>query len=221
MAQETPLTYEAFILILGYEMAEQAMVIAKEEDIPRGTLFMGHGTIKSNLLDFLGLNSVKRDMVLLVARKDRIDALESAVTKKLRLDRPDYGIAFALPVTRIHSKDLQHTSSGRKEDSSMYESIIIIVEKGAGKGVIEAARAGGSPGATLINAQGLGTEGDHSYFTYTPAPQQEILLILSPAEATEGIIKSIRASTPQLEDGRGLLFTMDVTRTAGLYRRTP
>ncbi len=194
--------------------------LAKKNGVKGTTAFLGHGTIDSNLLDFLGLNDVRKELVLMVSDEETSELAMEAISKNLKLQKPGRGIAFVLDVTRIMGiRDLKDTLHKREERKNiMHEAIFVIVDKGEGENIIESAKKAGSQGATLINARGSGIHEKGKLFGMDIEPEKEIILILSESAKTEGIIAKVSQDNHLEEPGRGILFTVDVSRTLGLFQ---
>ncbi len=193
--------------------------IARESGVTGTTAFLGYGTIDSSLLDFLGLNDVRKELVLMVADGKTTDDAMEAVSKGLKLHKSGRGIAFALDVTRVMGiRNLKDKIEIREErENIMHEAIFVIVDKGEGENVVESAKKAGSQGATLINARGCGIHEQAKLFGMDIEPEKEIILLLSGKSKTEEIIETIVKENQLDEPGRGILFTVDVTRALGLF----
>ena len=214
------LNLELFVYIVNYNDGSRVMKLAKKHGVRGATAFLGHGTIESALLDFLGLNDVRKELVLMVTDSvTGIQAMEG-INKSLKLEKQGRGIGFAFNVTRLigsrgYIKELINEKRGEK---SMYEAIFVIVDKGKGEFVIDAAKRAGSKGATLINARGSGIHETSKLFSMEIEPEKEIILVLSESTGVEQIIDVISTECQLEKPGNGILFTCDVTRTAGLYK---
>ncbi len=193
--------------------------LAKKSGIKGTTAFLGHGTMDSNLLDFLGINDIRKELVLMVSDEETANQAMEAISKSLKLQKPGRGIAFAFEVTRVLGvRDLKDMTAKREERKNiMHEAIFIIVDKGEGENIIESAKKAGSQGATLINARGSGIHEQAKLFGMVIEPEKEIILILSDTKKTEEIIEKISKDHHLEEPGRGILFTVDVSRTLGLF----
>lgn len=193
--------------------------LAQKSGVMGTTAFLGHGTIDSNLLDFLGLNDVRKELVLMVSDEKTADDAMAAISKSLKLEKPGKGIAFAFEVTRILGerklRDLVHRREERK--NTMHEAIFVIVDKGEGENIIESAKKAGSQGATLINARGSGIHEKAKLFGMVIEPEKEIILLLAQSDKTEEIIEKVSKDNNLEEPGRGILFTVDVSRALGLF----
>lgn len=211
---------EAFIYIVNHNDGTRVMKQAKKHGVRGTTAFLGHGTIESALLDFLGLNDVRKELILMVTDEVTGQHAMKGIHKDLRLDKPGRGIAFAIRVTRLIGSRgyIREESRENRGESKMHEAIFVIVDKGKGEFVIDAAKKAGSRGATLINARGSGIHETSTLFAMEIEPEKEIILILSEASDTEKIIDAVSTECEIEKPGSGILFTCDVTRTLGLYQ---
>jgi nitrogen regulatory protein PII len=98
----------------------------------------------------------------------------------------------------------------------MYNAIYAIVQKGAAGDVVEAARAAGARGGTIINARGSGAHDAMKVFAMPIVPEREIVLILSDKDSTEAISAAIRERIDFERHGAGILFVMAVSEIYGL-----
>lgn len=207
------------IFIVNNHDGVRVSKLAKKSGVKGTTAFLGYGTIDSNLLDFLGLNDVRKELVLMVANEKTTDDAMEAISKSLKLQKSGRGIAFALDVTRVLGiRDLKDMIEIREERKNiMHEAIFVIVDKGEGENVIESAKKAGSQGATLINARGSGIHEQAKLLGMDIEPEKEIILLLSESHKTEEIIETVAKENHLDDPGRGILFTVDVRRTLGLF----
>lgn len=213
-------SFELFVYIVNYKDGTRVMKLAKEKGVRNSVTFLGHGTIVSALLDFIGLNDIRKEVVLMAAEKHiGLDAFHR-ISKGLRLDKQGRGIAFSMEISRFIGSGGAVQLESRKErgEDKMYEAIFVVVDKGRGSLVIDTAKKAGSRGATLINAKGSGIDDYTSLFEMEVEPEKEIILILSEKQEVEKIIDAVRIECQLEEPGKGILFTCDVTRTFGLYQ---
>lgn len=212
--------FELFVYIVNQDDGPRVMKTAKKCGVRGATAFLGHGTIDSGLLDFLGLNDIRKELVMMVTEKETGTIAMEEISRSLKLEKQGRGIAFTMNVTRMVGTrgDFTENHIENRGEMNMYEAIFVIVDKGRGEFVIDAAKKAGSKGATLINARGSGIHERSRLFAMDIEPEKEIILILSESDATEKIIDSIAEETKITEPGNGILFTCDVTRTMGLYK---
>ncbi|MGE5678020.1 MAG: P-II family nitrogen regulator [Pseudomonadota bacterium] len=193
--------------------------IAKKNGIKGDTVLLGRGTIKNPLLDFLDLNDVRKEIVMLISERDTaLKALES-LNRELELEKPDHGIAFSCALSGIFGvSDCSCKSRGNGGiANTMYKAIFTIVDKGNAEAVVEAATAAGSVGATIVNARGAGPHETHMLFSMAIEPEKEIVMILAEAGVHDAIMAEIRKQLQIDEPGKGLIFVLDVNQVYGMY----
>ena len=66
--------------------------------------FVGTGTARSDLLEFLGLKDERRSVIFSVVRADRVDAIFAALSERFRTVNSGTGIAFTLPLSSVVGK---------------------------------------------------------------------------------------------------------------------
>lgn len=211
--------YLLFVVIVDYGKATKAIQLAKEVGATGGTILLGKGTVRSHILSVLGLDESRKEIVLMGIEEELDGYIHGKLEKELRLDKPNHGIAFSMPLKKLIGIDFKDKdrSIGKGDISMKYEAIFTIVNKGMANEVIEAARDAGSTGGTIIHGRGSGTEVTAKLFNLEIEPEKDIILILSKIDNTDNIVKSIKSKIDAEERGRGIIFVLDVSRTTGLY----
>ena len=213
--------YELICIILNYGLGSKIMQTARKHGISGGTVFLGKGTVKSRLLDFLALSDVRKEIVLMVSGKSVVNDVMKLLNDKFEFEKPGHGVAFTVPVNDIIGARNCERSAGEEKrgaDNKMYEVITVVVDKGRAENVIEVATKAGSKGGTIINARGSGIHETMKLFSMDIEPEKEIVMILSEKETTDTIVSSIREQLKIDEPGNGIIFTVDVNKAYGLYK---
>jgi nitrogen regulatory protein PII len=212
--------YELLCVIVNHGQAGKVMKVAKQHGIKGCTVFLGHGTIKNRILEFLEINDIRKEIILMVAEKSVLQSAAEIISTEFEFHKPRHGIAFIIDVANFIGsrgciyKDVRERAGVEK---TMYNSIFTVVEKGKAEDVIEAAQKAGSKGGTVINARGSGIHETQKLFNMDIEPEKEIVLILSEESATDAIVKSISECLEIEDPGKGVLFVLDVSKTFGLY----
>ena len=82
--------------------------------------------------------------------------------------------------------------------------------------VIDAAKAAGGTGATIIPARGTGIREAMSFFGLSLETQTDVLLMLLEESLVEPVLAAIDRSGRLKEPGGGIAFVIDVERVVGL-----
>ena len=81
---------------------------------------------------------------------------------------------------------------------------------------MDAARAKGAGGGTVIHAKGTGLERAEKFLGVSIADEKELILIVAKAEMKNAIMKSIMDHAGLESKARSVVFSLPVTDTAGL-----
>lgn len=212
--------YALFLVIVNLGMGSKILKEARELGVNGGTIFLGKGTASNHFLQLLGLYEVRREIVLLAADAELEDKIHRGLTEKFHLEKPNHGIACSVHLNRIVGiNSCSCDSESRRGDNGNmgYEAIFTIVERGFAEDVVDVAVSAGAQGATIINARGAGTHEHSMLFAMAIEPEKEIVMIIIDKSKSDAIIKAIKESFHIDEPGKGVLFTVDVNKTSGLF----
>lgn len=94
-----------------------------------------------------------------------------------------------------------------------YELVVCIVNAGFSQNVMEAARAAGAQGGTIIRARGSANPEAEEFFSINVQPDKEMLLILVPASIKDDVLKAVYKDSGLGSEAQGIAFSLPVTRT--------
>ena len=210
---------ELIYAIVGSGQGSKVLHIAKQQGISGGTIFFGKGTVKNTILEMLALDDVRKEIVLMAADSSTGISVLERLNKELKLYKPGHGIAYTVPLSGICGSrcfEIHKKEKSEGVDNTVYQSIIVIVDKGKGEDVVEAASKAGAVGATIINARGSGVHETSKLFAMEIEPEKEIVLMITPESRTEAIVGSISQNFHIDKPGKGIIFVQNVARTYGL-----
>jgi nitrogen regulatory protein PII len=91
--------------------------------------------------------------------------------------------------------------------------------------VVDAAKACGISGATIIPGRGTGTGEAHTFLGLTLEAQTDVVFFLTEVELVEPVMAAVEAAGRLDEHGTGVVFVLPVERVAGIkeeiVRREP
>ncbi len=214
-----------FITISRRPDADMVSSLYQELEVPRFYSALAYGTAKSTLLDLLGLEQCEKVIHQTVVTHNKLHELITALERRLQIDLPGQGIALAVPLASIATKNtLDFFSGGHAEDEMTdtkqmnpraMELIIAICNKGYTEDVMEAARAAGAGGGTILHAKGTGTEYAEKFFGLHLADEKEIILIVAKKDHRNPIMQAITDHAGPGTRAHTLTFSLPVTDTAG------
>ncbi|HZK01081.1 MAG TPA: P-II family nitrogen regulator [Tissierellaceae bacterium] len=213
--------YSLFCIIVDFGKARKMLKESKKLGASGGTFFLGKGTVESHLLDILGLNEVRKEILIMVIEEELEDIFYRELNNKFSLDKANHGIAFSMPLNiclGLENNEHQLNSKDQEVKNMKYEAIFTIVDKGMSDKVLDAAKLYGSTGGTVIHGRGSGSQDKAKLFNIEIDPEKDIVLILSEVTKTEAIINSIRKELNIDDPGTGIIFVLNVNRTLGLFQ---
>ena len=180
---------------------------------------VGSGTAVQETLSTLGLERTEKAVLFAMITADTWPKLQKELRHRLRIDVPGTGIAFIVPVSSIGGKRAlqfltEHQTFTVEEESTLkdtrYELLLVIANQGHTGPIMDAARAEGAGGGTVIHAKGTGMEGAAHFMVN----EKELVLIVSHTAQKNAIMKAImRKADPK---AGAIVFSLPVTDTAGL-----
>jgi len=217
---------EALITIVDYSLGDILSNLYKKSNMPIFLLTHGYGTAKSAIYDILGYGSPKKLISVSIQTKDMSNYFINQLHNKIDLNKPGTGIACTVSLSSVNnalSKALRQADDNLKigsEDMALtsktpYHLIITIVNSGYFEQVMEAAKAAGATGGTLVHARGLGSKEAVKYLGITIQPEKDLVLILTPQEKKLAIMESIVHEVGLNTAGMGICFSLPVNNALG------
>ena len=182
------------------------------------------GAANSKTLGLLGLEKSEKMLMQALVPHNKISELKSGLIREMEIDRPDRGIALAIPLSALASRrvldhilgtsseeNIQNTSDERKIDM---ELIVSICAKGHSDEIMNAAREAGARGGTIVKAKGTASAGTDKFFGMAISDEKEITYIVAKKEIRSDIMKAIAGYT-YADGAHPIVFALPVTETAG------
>lgn len=104
---------------------------------------------------------------------------------------------------------------------NQYELVICIVNAGFSQNVMEAARAAGARGGTILRARGSANPESAEFFNITVQPDKEMVMILVDAGIKDEVLKTVYKSAGLGAEAQGIAFSLPVSRTTTLKKDLP
>ena len=184
---------------------------------------VGSGTAVRETLSTLGLEKTEKAVLLAIVTADTWRKVQRDLQRKMRIDVPGTGIAFTVPLSSIGGKRAlafltEHQPMTLKEESTLkdtrYELLLVIANQGHTGSIMDAARAAGAGGGTVIHAKGTGMEGAAHFLGVELVNEKELVLIVSRTAQKNRIMKAIMDGADA--KAGAIVFSLPVTDTAGL-----
>ena len=94
-----------------------------------------------------------------------------------------------------------------------FELVLCVVNAGFSQNVMEAARAAGAQGGTILRARGSANPEAEEFFNINIQPDKEIVMILVPKEIKDEVMKTIYKEAGLADEAQGIAFSLPVSRT--------
>ena len=101
-----------------------------------------------------------------------------------------------------------------------HEVIIAIVNSGFAEEAMEAAKANGARGGTIINARGAAKEEAAAFFGIAFHADKEILMIVVEKDIRNAVLNALYKEIGMDKKSRGIVFSLPVSDVAGLVPPT-
>ena len=105
-------------------------------------------------------------------------------------------------------------------ENNKYDLIITIVNKGYSDYVVQASREAGATGGTIINALSSNSFDTERFLGVTIQPEKEIVLTVVLSNTKTKIMKAICESTNLDKIGRGMCFSLPLSKLTGITALT-
>ncbi len=213
-------SFTMIYIIVNCGMGSRILQRAKEVGIKGGTVFLGSGTVSNSLLNFLALDDIRKEIILLGADSELAHKAVEALDKEFKFKKPNHGIAFTIGTCGVigtRNIACEGIERGRGESNPMYQLITTIVNLGKAELVVEAANEGGAKGGTIIHARGSGVNETTRLFHMDVEPEKEVVLIICKVHETDSIISSIKTKLGIDKPGNGIIFVQDVHSAYGIF----
>ena len=210
------------ISIVDPYMLDQLGEIHRELELPLTLVVHGRGTATKSMLEMLGIVGTKeRRVVMTVADKERTSRLIEEERRQLYIDAPGHGIIVAVPIKSVGGgKTLSYLSGGHSTGGQPtlnydYELILAIAHEGYTDAVMDAARAAGARGGTVLHGKGTGSKDAEKFFRVSIAQEKELILIVAKSDEKTAIMRSIIANAGVNTEAGAVVISLPVTEVAG------
>ena len=191
---------------------------------------LAFGTARSNYISYLGLDEIEKKITYSLIPNYCEQRVLRAINKKLKLYLMGKGIAFTVPLSGISSilsnailstpyrEDLADESNQKKEKKQMHELIIAVVNQKYTDKVLDASRAAGATGATILHSRSIGNKQAEQIIGTTLSSETDTIAFITTYEYKNKIMEAIRDVAGLKTDGTAVLFSLPVDSLIGIGR---
>ena len=211
--------FSLLIILVPFGRARKIVRYAKDKGLTGATIMIAFGTVKSKLLDFLGIQETRKELILTAGHGDVLDGLMDNLNNKFNLTRKNFGIAFRMPLSFINIENALEGEKPvfkREEVKTMKSAIFTVVNRGKASEVVDASLEAGARGGTIIHARGSGLNQTKLIFDMEIEPEKEIVLTIVDDDQLENVVEAIRKKSDVEKEGHGILFVIPVSKAYGI-----
>lgn len=219
-------SYRLLMLIANQKLAEKAAELFLEQNLPLQYRMNAKGTASSEIMDTLGFGSVDKYVLAAMVPRSFGSEMLGLLHTKLRLDAVNSGIAFTIPLTGVTNlmlrmmQSVEQAEQERKGEHMMMENqhtlIAAIVDRGFSGNVMEAAKAAGAGGGTILHSRSVGNEAATGFWGQSVQEEKEIVLILAPHESKNAIMGAISEKCGMHSDAKGTVVSLPIDQVMGI-----
>ena len=186
---------------------------------------LAHGTAKSEHLAIYGLDATEKCIVSAVASAQEAAQLLKAAKRKLFIDIPGNGVMLTVPLKSVAGgKTLAYLTDNQKTGGTPnmefeHELIIVILNEGYSDFVMDAARAAGAGGGTVLHAKGTGGVRGEKFFSVSLADEKDMIYIIAHKDEKASIMRSINEQAGPSSKAGAICFSLPISSVAGLRAR--
>ena len=208
------------VMIFNKKLEKKYKFLLQRNKVKYNVLLYGTGTASSSVLEYFGLNEIRRDVILSILPYNLSKSILKQLDQKFKMDEPGNGIAFTIPVSSSTKNMKDSYRDYDVEETIMEESnkhlIVTIASEGYAEEVMNAAKKAGATGGTTLNGRGLETDKIVKFLGISIEPEKDVVLILADEDIKNKIMDSILESCGLKTMGRGICFSLPVSHVVGL-----
>lgn len=196
--------------------------IAAALDLPQTVTLLGHGTAVQSMLDLLGIESTEKRVIMTVANPEKTRKFIKEMRRQVYIGIPGHGIIMAVPIKSVGGgKTLAYLNNGEQQParytpelSDRYELIVIVANEGRTDQVMNAARAAGATGGTVLHGKGTGSQ-NKKFYNVSIAAEKEVILMVAQNDRKAVIMQSVLHHAGPDSEAGAILFSLPVSEVAG------
>ena len=208
------------VMIFNKKLEKKYKFLLQRYRVKYNVLLYGTGTASSSVLEYFGLNEIRRDIILSALPYNLSKYILKQLDQKFKMNEPCNGIAFTIPISSSTKNMKDSYRDYDVEETIMEEAnkhlIVTIASEGYAEEVMNAAKKAGATGGTTLNGRGLETDKIVKFLGISIEPEKDVVLILADENIKNKIMDSILESCGLKTMGKGICFSLPVSHVVGL-----
>jgi nitrogen regulatory protein PII len=211
------------LIVTDRKLAQDYKTMMRRNGITRIFSLNAYGTASKDLLSILGLEPSEKTLLITAVDRAKMTKVFRDAKQKLYIDIPGTGIISAIPIRSIGgTKTLDYLTSDKNIHKTLpkykfdKEMIFVVLNSGYSDEVMDAARAAGAGGGTIIEAKGTGAKFAEKFLGMTIAEDKHILLIATRIEKRDAIMSAVMERCGPGTEAGAVAFSLPVSQISGL-----
>lgn len=183
------------------------------------------GSVRDKALSALGIERALKVVFCTVATESDANGINKGLVREMNLSERGNGFSVTVPLDGIGGesgkqyllgdKPIEKREKEQMEEKSKYVLLIIIADKGNVDIVMDAARAAGAGGGTVLSAKGTGAE-IAKFFGVAISEEKEMIYVAARREDRDAIMKAVMEKAGRDTDAHGVVFSLPVESVIGI-----
>ena len=215
-----------FVMMVTIAMrneSEQIREIMDENKIKMVLARFGRGTATNEIMDLLGMENKEKCVIYSTMSYQKSKLVLRDINATNTSEKKHKTISFTVPISSIGGESsLDNLIGSSKEEDEVMETndnkevIIAIANRGYVDLVMDAARAAGAKGGTVVHARGTGVEQSERFFGVTIGAEKEMIYIITSKTGKPAIMKAIMEKAGNASPAETILFSIPVVDVVGI-----
>lgn len=221
------------LAITEWEQLSKLKKLLKRYPMRLSYITKAEGTASSEILDMIGLGQNDKALAFCILPQAVAEPLMEEMSDMFLLRKRGAGIAFTIPLSGIaaniakilnddarervksHMKKMEMEAEKMKSETTL-TLIISIMNQGFSEDLMEAAKAAGATGGTVIHARRAGNQDFLSFMGVPIQEEQEMVFIIARREEKKDIMKAINHEFGLRCEAQGITISLPVDSAVGL-----
>ena len=218
--------YKYLMVITNRELAEDYFEFFRRYKVEHVIEKFCNGTADDSVLDYFSLRKTEKVMFEAIVDGGAVPALIRGMRNEMNIEAIGNGIAMFIPIDAIGGASskryftLENSTESENGEIRMNEQsnsvlLITIVNTGYTEVVMEAAKAAGATGGTVIHAHGTGTD-VAKFFGISISEEKDMVHIVAPLATRDAIMRAIMEKAGVNTDAHGILYSLPIDTVVGI-----
>ena len=182
------------------------------------------GSARDKTLSALGIERALKAVFCTVVTEDVANEINKGLIRETNLTEHGNGFSLTIALDGIGGESGKQYLLGDKpllkkenkmEEKSKYVLLTVIADKGNVDVVMDAARAAGATGGTVLSAKGTGAE-IAKIFGIAISEEKEMIYIVARREERDAIMKAVMEKAGSDTEAHGIVFALPVEKVMGI-----